>query len=64
MNIPCSVVDFGIDRNSVFGVTRHNLPGQDEFDARQISLPVHEGLSDGGCSSYRNDDLFGLVELS
>ncbi len=44
--IPCSVVDFGIDRNSVFGVTRHNLPGQDEFDARQISLPVHEGLSD------------------
>jgi dTDP-4-amino-4,6-dideoxygalactose transaminase len=44
--IPTTVVDLSIDRNSVFGGLRKDLPGQDEFNARQIALPCHEGLSD------------------
>jgi len=42
--IPASVVHLRIDRNSVFGGLRSGLPGQAEFDQRQISIPVHEGL--------------------
>jgi perosamine synthetase len=44
--IPATVVDLSIDRNSVFGGLRKDLPGQDEFNARQIALPCHEGLSE------------------
>ncbi len=44
--VPASVVHLRIDRNSVFGGVRGDLPGQAEFEARQISIPVHEGLSD------------------
>jgi perosamine synthetase len=41
-----SVVDLGIDRNTLFAPFRRDLPGQREFDRRQISLPVHDGLDD------------------
>jgi perosamine synthetase len=44
--VPCSVVDLRIDRNKVFGGVREDLPGQAEFDARQISLPVHGALTE------------------
>ena len=44
--IPASVVHLRIDRNSIFGGRRDDLPGQAEFDRRQVSLPVHEGLTD------------------
>jgi perosamine synthetase len=44
--VPASVVHLRIDRNSVFGGVRDDLPGQAAFDADQVSLPVHEGLSD------------------
>jgi len=43
--IPASVVHLRIDRNTVFGGLQ-DLPGQQEFDARQVSLPVHDGLTD------------------
>lgn len=45
-NIPASVVHQRIDRNSVFAGLTPDLPGQEEFDARQISIPIHEGLAD------------------
>ena len=43
--IPASVVHLRIDHNSVFGGLRDDLPGQAEFNARQVAFPVHEGLS-------------------
>lgn len=45
-NIPASVVHLRIDRNSVFGGLRDDLPGQGEFNERQIAIPSHEGLND------------------
>ena len=45
-DIPASVVHLRIDRNSVFGGPRADLEGQAEFDRRQISLPIHEALTD------------------
>lgn len=44
--IPSSVVHQRIDRNSVFGGLTRDLVGQEEFDRRQIAIPVHEALSD------------------
>ncbi|HEY7327583.1 MAG TPA: DegT/DnrJ/EryC1/StrS family aminotransferase [Gemmataceae bacterium] len=44
--IPASVVHLRIDRHSVFGGTREDLPGQAAFNADQVAIPVHEGLSD------------------
>ena len=44
--VPASVVHQRIDRNRVFGGVRSDLFGQAEFDMRQVSIPVHEGLSD------------------
>jgi perosamine synthetase len=44
--VPTSVVHQRIDRNQVFGGIKADLEGQDFFDARQIALPVHPGLSD------------------
>jgi len=44
--IPTTVVDLSIDRNSVFGGIRDDLPGQAEFNERQIAIPLHEGLSE------------------
>ena len=44
--IPSSVVHQRIDRFSVFGGVREDLPGQAEFDARKLVLPVHDGLTE------------------
>jgi perosamine synthetase len=44
--VPVSVVHLRIDRNRVFGGQRDHLVGQAQFDARQVALPVHEGLAD------------------
>jgi len=44
--IPASVVHLRIDHNSAFGGLCSNLPGQAEFNARQVAVPVHEGLTD------------------
>lgn len=44
--VPASVVHLRIDRNSVFGGQREDLPGQDLFNREQVSLPIHFGLSD------------------
>jgi perosamine synthetase len=43
--IPISVVDFRIDQNSVFGGMT-DLPHQAKFNEEQISLPLHEALTD------------------
>lgn len=43
--VPVSVVDFRIDKNSVFG-GMSDLPNQAEFNEKQISLPLHEALTD------------------
>lgn len=45
--VPVSVVDLGIDSNSLFGECRPDLPGQREFDGSQVSLPIHSGLDVG-----------------
>lgn len=42
--IGVSVVDRRIDKYAVFG-SDTELPGQEEFDKKQISIPVHEGLN-------------------
>ena len=44
--IPGSVVHLRIDRHSVFGGPRPDLTGQEDFDRRQVAIPVHEGLTD------------------
>ena len=46
VGVPASVVHLRIDHNSVFGGLRGDLPGQAEFDGQQVSVPVHEGLSE------------------
>jgi perosamine synthetase len=43
--IPVSVVHLRIDRNSIFGGL-NNLPGQNTFNEKQVSIPVHEALTD------------------
>jgi perosamine synthetase len=45
VGIPSSVVHLRIDNNSIFGGVREDLTGQMEFDTKQVSIPVHEGLS-------------------
>ncbi len=45
-DIPASVVHLRIDHNSVFGELRDDLPGQAEFNERQVSIPVHDELND------------------
>jgi len=44
--IPASVVHLRIDHNSVFGGIRTDLPGQAEFNERQVAIPLHEGLDE------------------
>ncbi len=44
--VPASVVHQRIDRYSVFGGVRDDLPGQALFDATQVCLPAHAGLSE------------------
>lgn len=45
-SIPASVVDLRIDRNSVFGGMNEELKNQEEFEQKQISIPVHQRLTD------------------
>jgi perosamine synthetase len=54
--VPASVVHQRIDRNKVFGGVRPELTGQAAFDARQIALPCHEGLTD--------DDIANVVRAA
>jgi perosamine synthetase len=49
--IPASVVHLRIDRNSVFGGIREDLAGQAAFNAEQVAIPVHEGLTDDEVNS-------------
>lgn len=44
--IPCSVVHQRIDRNTIFGGLRHDLPNQEKFDVHHVGLPIHVGLTD------------------
>lgn len=44
--IPTSVVHLRIDRNSVFGGLTPGLLGQEKFDQKQISVPIHSQLTD------------------
>jgi len=44
--VPCSTISRRIDRHPVFGGQRTDLPGVDYFDAHQINIPCHDGLSD------------------
>ena len=44
--VPVTVVHQRIDRNRVFGGARAELPGQRFFDAHQIALPIHCGLTE------------------
>ena len=44
--IPTSVVHLRIDKNSVFGGLTKGLNNQEKFNEIQISLPVHQALSE------------------
>lgn len=44
--VPSSVVHLRIDHNSVFGGLREDLPQQAWFNARQVAVPLHAGLSE------------------
>jgi dTDP-4-amino-4,6-dideoxygalactose transaminase len=40
------VVHLRIDSNSVFGGITPNLLNQEKFNKHQVSIPIHENLSD------------------
>jgi perosamine synthetase len=44
--VPASVFHQRIDRNSVFGGRRRDLPNMARFEDAQASLPLHAGLTD------------------
>ena len=44
--IPTSVVHLRIDRNSIFGGITPNLGNQEKFDQNQVSIPIHDALSE------------------
>src|SRR5262249_6037056 len=44
--VPASVFHQRIDRNSVFGGVRKDLPNMARFNEHQASVPLHAGLSD------------------
>jgi len=44
--IPASVVHLRIDKNSIFGGITPNLINQEKFNEHQVSIPVHEALTD------------------
>jgi perosamine synthetase len=44
--IPASVVHLRIDHNSVFGGIKEDLPGQSEFNEKQVAIPIHENLTE------------------
>jgi len=43
--ITASVIHQRIDRNSIFGGIRKDLPNQEEFDRTQVHIPIHDGLN-------------------
>ncbi len=43
--ITASVIHQRIDRNSVFGGLRNDLPAQEDFDTSQIHIPIHDALT-------------------
>lgn len=45
-SVPASVVHLRIDKNSIFGGITPDLPNQERFNERQVSIPVHNGLMD------------------
>lgn len=47
--IPSSVVHLRIDKNSIFGGVKNDLVNQAKFNEHQISIPMHQGLT--------NDDI-------
>jgi perosamine synthetase len=44
--VPASVFHQRIDRNSVFGGMRSDLPNMQQFNDAQASIPLHAGLTD------------------
>jgi perosamine synthetase len=48
--IASSVVDLGIDRNSVFGRVWHENTGQRQCDLTHVAIPIHEGMDDSDVS--------------
>jgi perosamine synthetase len=46
MNVHPSVVHLRIDRNTLYGGPRRDLPQLEWFTERHVSLPVHEAMSD------------------
>jgi perosamine synthetase len=44
--VPASVFHQRIDRNSIFGGRRNDLPNTDRFNDNQASVPLHSGLTD------------------
>lgn len=45
-DIPSSVVHLRIDKNTVFGGITPELINQETFNEKQISIPIHQALSD------------------
>ncbi len=45
-NVPASVVHLRIDKNSIFGEITARLLNQEKFNEHQVSIPVHEALTD------------------
>lgn len=58
-SIPVSVVDRRIDVNPVFGTIASDLVGQEYFDENQISIPIHEALSNEDIDTIINSILQG-----
>lgn len=44
--VPASVVHLRIDKNTVFGGNTPGLINQDQFNAHQVAIPVHNDLKD------------------
>ena len=53
-DVPASVMHLRIDNNSVFGGTSQDLVNQARFDENQVSIPVHNGLTDKDVSLVIN----------
>jgi perosamine synthetase len=51
--VPTSVVHQRIDRNSIFGITP-GLYNQEKFDSHQISIPIHNGLTESDVEQVIN----------
>ena len=52
---PASVVHLRIDKNSVLGGLRDDLPNQHLFNESQVSLPIHCGLTESNVTDIINE---------